>query len=122
MASNTHPDRTPTPGSDIPRIPTATSAALELLNHRWVPQLLYLLCQGDARFSDLADALPRLSRRVLTDRLRALAAEGLIHRGVTEGPPTRITYQLTTLGEQLQDTFTELDAWAADYHPTPADH
>ncbi len=123
MTFNTRPARSATAEVETqPRISEQTSAALDLFTQRWVPHLLYLLCQGEARFSDLADALPGLSRRVLTDRLRALAAEGLIHRTVIDGPPTRITYHLTSLGEQLRDTFTHIDAWAADYRPTPAEH
>lgn len=88
---------------------------MELITRRWVPQLLYLLCHGPARFSDLANALPEISRRVLTDRLRTLANEGLVQRTVTEGPPTQITYQLTEIGEGLRDTLTELDNWAVAY-------
>lgn len=93
-------------------IPAATRAALDLLGQRWVAQLLYLLLPGEARFTELAHALPDLSHRVLTDRLRCLADQGLIQRTVADGPPTRITYKLTDLGEELRDTFTELDRWA----------
>lgn len=115
MASNTHATKAPATTPTKRHIPPATNAAMDLLTHRWVPQLLYLLCQGNARFSDLAHALPDLSRRVLTERLRELADEGLIHRTVTDGPPTRITYQLTALGDGLRDTLTHLDNWATTY-------
>jgi DNA-binding HxlR family transcriptional regulator len=120
---NTRLARSSTAGVETqPRISEQTSAALDLFTQRWVPHLLYLLCQGEARFSDLAYALPELSRRVLTDRLRALADDGLIHRTVIDGPPTRIIYRLTSLGEQLRDTFAHIDAWAADYRPPPLEH
>jgi len=119
MTPTTHVANPPAPPPPRPSIPTTTSDAMDLLTHRWVPRLIYLLCQGDARFSDLARALPGLSRRVLTERLRELADEGLIRRTVTGGPPTRITYELTTAGAALRDTLTHLDTWATTYRSTP---
>ncbi|WP_203855437.1 TetR/AcrR family transcriptional regulator C-terminal domain-containing protein [Plantactinospora mayteni] len=94
------------------RLPAATSAALEVLGRRWTLDLLHVLGHGEARFRDLAEALPGLSRRVLTERLRELADEGLLRRQVDSGPPTRISYALTERGVGLRGVLTGLDAWA----------
>ncbi|MEE6261504.1 TetR/AcrR family transcriptional regulator C-terminal domain-containing protein [Plantactinospora sonchi] len=84
--------RLPTP-PDRPSAPaTGTS---ELLGRRWTPELLQVLGQGEARFGDLVRAVPGISRRVLAERLRQLADEGLLVRRTEPGPPTRISYALT---------------------------
>ncbi|GAB3975721.1 winged helix-turn-helix transcriptional regulator [Plantactinospora veratri] len=94
------------------RLPAATSAALEILGRRWTLDLLHVLGHGEARFRDLAEALPGISRRVLTERLRELADAGLLRRRVDPGPPTRISYLLTPRGAGLREVLTGLDTWA----------
>ncbi|MBE1491952.1 winged helix-turn-helix transcriptional regulator [Plantactinospora soyae] len=96
-------DRSPSPPA---------SAALELLGRRWTLELLFVLSHGEARFSDLVEAVPGLSRRVLTERLRQLADENLLRRRVVTGPPTRISYALTERGAGLRGALAEIDAWA----------
>ncbi|GIG88317.1 TetR/AcrR family transcriptional regulator C-terminal domain-containing protein [Plantactinospora endophytica] len=102
------------------RPPAATSAALELLGRRWTLDLLHVLSHGEARFRDLLDALPSVSRRVLTERLRELSDERLLYRRVDPGPPTRISYGLTPRGAGLRGMLTQLDAWAGSGHQTDA--
>ncbi|MGX7671991.1 winged helix-turn-helix transcriptional regulator [Plantactinospora sp. DSM 117369] len=102
------------------RLPAATSAALELLGRRWVLDLLHVLGHGEARFRDLVEALPGVSRRVLTERLRELADEGLLRRQVDSGPPTRISYALTERGAGLRSVLTGLDTWAGQHDRTGA--
>ncbi|NBF00103.1 helix-turn-helix transcriptional regulator [Nonomuraea sp. KC401] len=108
------------PPADRVLLPSATADAIDLLSRRWMLQLLYVLCQGEARFSELARAVPGLSRRVLTDRLRELADQGLVHRLVDEGPPTRISYRLTDQGAALRTALEHIGSWAATYRPTRA--
>ncbi|MFB4294690.1 winged helix-turn-helix transcriptional regulator [Nonomuraea sp. ATR24] len=101
-------------------MPAATADAIELLSCRWMLQVLYVLCQGGARFSELSRAVPGLSRRVLTDRLRELAEQGLVQRLVGGGPPTRISYRLTDQGAALRSVLEHIGSWAATYRPTRA--
>ncbi|MFI6511932.1 winged helix-turn-helix transcriptional regulator [Streptosporangium sp. NPDC050855] len=101
-------------------LPPSTAAAIDLLSRRWILQVLYLLCQGEARFSQLVRAVPGLSGRVLTERLRELADQGLVRRIVEDGPPTRITYCLTEQGAALRAAFDHIDAWAATHHSVRA--
>lgn len=105
------------PGSGSPQLvlPESAATAFELLSRRWVLHLLYLLCQNEARFSELTQAMPTMSRRVLTERLRTLQTEGLVNRTVDPGPPTRITYQITDLGGRLRPSLEHADAWGIHY-------
>jgi len=93
-------------------VPDPLARELEVLAKRWVLQLLFLLLQRPARFSELERAVPGLSNRVLADRLRELQDAGLVDRQVDPGPPIRSNYALTADGEALRPILTALGSWA----------
>ena len=95
------------------RLDEGTSAALALLENRWALRLLTALTAGPARFTELESAVPRVSRRMMGERLRELEAAGLVRRTVDPGPPITSTYALTTDGEQLTPMLEMLRRWAA---------
>jgi len=90
----------------------AVARGCEVVAKRWVPQLLVLLLERPARFNELASAVPGLSRRMMTERLRDLQDARLVERIVDAGPPITSTYRLTAEGEQLRSTLEELCSWA----------
>lgn len=95
-----------------PVLAGAVARGCEVLAKRWTPQLLVLLLQGPARFSVLVAAVPGLSRRVMSERLRELQDARLVERTVEPGPPITSTYRLTPEGEQLRPALEELCTWA----------
>ncbi len=101
------------------RLDERTSAALALLENRWALRLLTALTAGPARFTELERAVPRVSRRMMGERLQELQAAGLVRRTVDPGPPITSTYALTTDGEQLTPMLKMLRRWAAA-RPAPA--
>jgi DNA-binding HxlR family transcriptional regulator len=101
-----------TPGSSVCR-------AFDLLGKRWTGLILALLRDGPLRFTELLHAVPGLSDRVMTERLRELAAAGLVQRNVDPGPPTAITYQLTDVGSAVGPVIDAVLEWATVL-PEPA--
>ncbi len=93
----------------------AVARGCEVLAKRWAPQLLVLLLEGPARFSELASGVPGLSRRMMTERLRELEDARIVERVVDAGPPITSTYRLTPEGEQLRPALEELCAWAEQW-------
>jgi DNA-binding HxlR family transcriptional regulator len=69
--------------------------AVELVGARWTGAIIQLLLPGHARFSELRLAIPEMSDRMLSERLRELEAEGIVHRTVIPDVPVRIEYALT---------------------------
>jgi DNA-binding HxlR family transcriptional regulator len=88
--------------------------AVELIGKRWTGAIVQVLMvsEGPLRFSQVAAAVPELSDRLLSERMKELEARGLIRRTVRDGPPTRVEYALTEMGEQLEPAVVQLQAWA----------
>lgn len=86
-----------------------------LLGKRWSGLIVALLIQRAAYFSELRRGIPGISERMLSDRLTELAEAGLVLRQVDEGPPLRVSYQLTEAGRALRPALEELQLWAEAY-------
>ena len=85
---------------------------VELVGKRWSGAIIYVLMQGGTmRFSEIGHAVPDLSDRLLSERLKELEARGIVERRVQDGTPTRVEYELTERGRDLRDALAELKAW-----------
>jgi DNA-binding HxlR family transcriptional regulator len=87
-------------------------AAIELIGKRWTGAIVSALTEGPMRFGELLKAVPGVSDRLLSKRLRELEREGLVEREVEAGSPVRVTYSLTERGAGLRPAIAELQEWA----------
>jgi DNA-binding HxlR family transcriptional regulator len=87
--------------------------AVELVGRRWTGAILMVLLQGASRFTDIVHAVPGLSDRLLSERLKELECEGIVTRIVHPETPVRIEYQLTEKGHDLSDVAEAVTAWAS---------
>ncbi len=102
-------------GPGEPEVCPRFHAAVELIGRRWAGAILFTLIDGPHYFRELLVAVPGLSDRLLSQRLRELEAEGLVERAVHEGPPARVSYRLSTAGEELVPSLREIHAWAQEH-------
>jgi DNA-binding HxlR family transcriptional regulator len=86
--------------------------AVELIGRRWSGAIVFALLAGRTRFTELAGAIPGISDRLLSERLKELEGEGIVERIVTPDTPVRIEYVLTTKGRDLAEVFDAVSAWA----------
>lgn len=86
--------------------------AFELLGKRWTGLIIRTLLNGQNRFSDIEEAIPNMSARMLTERFKELEKEGIIIRKVYPETPVRIEYELTEKGRDLQSAMDEIQKWA----------
>jgi len=93
-------------------------AAIELIGKRWTGAILSCLTVGPQRFGELTRAVPGVSDRLLSRRLRELEEEGLVERDVESGAPVKVTYSLTEKGADLGPVIHELKLWATRWHET----
>jgi len=86
--------------------------AVELVGRRWTGAILRVLMDGPLRFSEIAQAIPELSDRLLSERMKELEARGMVARTVIPGPPLRVQYELSQMGSELEPALSELQRWA----------
>jgi DNA-binding HxlR family transcriptional regulator len=90
--------------------------AIELLGKRWTGAIVRVLMhRSPLRFSEVAQAVPALSDRLLSERMKELEARGVVERTVLSGPPVHVEYRLTEMGCALGPALSELRDWAREW-------
>src|SRR6187551_1527472 len=92
--------------------------AIELIGKRWTGAIVCALTERPMRYAELRKAVPGLSDRLLSQRLRELEEEGLVERQVEAGTPVRVIYSLTEAGQELDPVLSELQTWARRWKKT----
>jgi len=87
------------------------AATLGIIGGRWKTQILYQLAFGTKRFGEIGVRIPAISRKVLTEQLKELEKDGLVHRKQYKEIPPRVEYSLTELGESLSPIFDQIAIW-----------
>jgi DNA-binding HxlR family transcriptional regulator len=85
--------------------------ALEVLHGKWKVQLVFLMARGVRRHGRLLACLPGVSKKVMTDTLRALERDGLVMRKIYAEVPVRVEYSLTPLGWTITEPLVALSEW-----------
>jgi DNA-binding HxlR family transcriptional regulator len=84
---------------------------LRVLSGRWKAVILYRLQHGPQRFNALRRQIPAVTQRMLTQHLRELEADGILHRRVFEVVPPHVEYSMTPLGLTLLPILDAMAAW-----------
>ena len=104
---------------DLPACPVET--ALTLMGDRWKVLIVRDLLMGTKRFGELKKSLDGISQKVLTQHLRIMEENGLIHRKVHAEVPPRVEYSLTDLGKSLKSIHDAMWRWGEEYKTTIAE-
>ena len=104
-------------GGDSPEAPHCCPHfhdAVELVGKRWTGAILYVLLdtRRPMRFSEIGHAVPDLSDRLLSERMKELEKRGIVKRRVTGTSPIKVEYELTQCGRELDPALAELKRWA----------
>lgn len=87
------------------------TAAVAVIDGKWKTALLWRLESGPYRPGELRRQVPGLSEKVLTQALREMEADGLVHREVHEALPLKTVYSLTEFGRDLAEALAPLSDW-----------
>jgi DNA-binding HxlR family transcriptional regulator len=87
------------------------TAAIAVIDGKWKTALLWLLESGPHRPGELRRRLPGLSEKVLTQALREMETDGLVHREVHAVLPLKTEYSLTTFGRELSEALAPISDW-----------
>jgi DNA-binding HxlR family transcriptional regulator len=88
--------------------------AVEVIADKWSVVVLWGLNDHPRRHSELVDLIGGISKKVLTQTLRRLQANGLVARTDHGGVPPRVDYELTSLGTTLMPSIRMLTLWAEE--------
>jgi DNA-binding HxlR family transcriptional regulator len=94
-----------------------TQTVLDLLARKWSVGVLYLLARGTRRYSELFYEVGEVSKKALTETLRALERDGLVRRRAYPEVPMRVEYSLTPLGWSITSLLMTMYEWAAQHVP-----
>jgi DNA-binding HxlR family transcriptional regulator len=90
-------------------------AAMDVVSGKWKSLILWELNNyGTRRFGELKSGLPGVSEKMLTQHLREMEEDGLIHREVYREVPPKVEYSLTEHGRTLNAALLPLGAWGTE--------
>ena len=103
----------------VPTVCTRFHKAVELIGGRWTGAIIQSLLNGPTRYATIRAAIPEISDRMLSDRLRILETEGLVERRVLPETPVRVEYLLTQKGKSLEPALGAIGSWAQQWIDAP---
>ena len=99
---------------ELPECPVATT--VQLIGNKWKLLIIRnLVYNKKQRFTDFIKSINGISKKVLTDNLRALESDGIVEREVFAEVPPRVEYSLTELGKTLKPLLDVMSNWGTDY-------
>ncbi|EDM34228.1 hypothetical protein PBAL39_17374 [Pedobacter sp. BAL39] len=85
---------------------------MRYIGGKWKPIILARIEPGNVRFGRLTVQIPDISRKILTQQLKELEADGLILRHSYNEKPPRVEYELSAVGKTLIPVLTAMNEWA----------
>ncbi|WP_193198677.1 winged helix-turn-helix transcriptional regulator [Nostoc sp. MG11] len=98
------------------RLNCEVETTLKVIGGRWKVLIIRELMDGVKRFGELQRALPGITQKMLTQQLREMEEDGIIHREVYPQIPPKVEYSLTSLGESLQPILYAMHEWAIKHY------
>ena len=90
-------------------------ATLDLIGGKYKALILWHLAESTLRFSELKNVIKGATPKMLTQQLRELEAQKLIHREVYPIIPPKVEYSLTELGHSLLPILVAMRDWGSEY-------
>jgi DNA-binding HxlR family transcriptional regulator len=84
---------------------------LDIIGGRWKVLILWQLFDRERRFSELFRAIVGITQKMLTQQLRELEKDGIVHRQVYAQIPPKVEYSLTPLGKTLRPVVDAMCEW-----------
>ena len=95
----------------IERANCPVERTLEVIGGRWKVLILRELFQGVKRFNELQRAVNGITQKMLTQQLREMESDGIVHREIYLQVPPKVEYSLTPLGESLKPIIDAMHEW-----------
>ena len=93
----------------------AFQRTIELIGKRWSGAIISVMLKVASRFCELREAIPGISDRLLTERLKELESAGIVTREVEPTRPPQVSYGLTPKGQALIPVLDSIASWGHDW-------
>lgn len=101
--------------------PCAIERGMRIIGGKWTGSILWHLKDGPVRFNDLSRMVGGASKRMISERLRQLEAQGLVTRQVLDTAPVSVQYEITEFGRTALGFLDELRRWSESLPPSVRD-
>ena len=98
---------------NLPACPVQT--CLNFISDKWKILIIRDLLTGTKRFSELKKSLAPVTQKMLTQQLRQMENDGIIHREVYPVVPPKVEYSLTELGHSLEPVIEVMKKWGQEF-------
>lgn len=92
--------------------PCPVEKGMRIIGGKWTGSILWHLKDAPVRFNDLARMVGGASKKMITERLRQLEAQGLVTRQVMDTAPVSVQYEITEFGRTALGFLDELRKWS----------
>ena len=89
--------------------------AIDVIEGKWKPIIINALKRGPLRFGQLRRETPEATKKVLTQQLRELEADGIICRKSLCESEEHPKYALTSYGKTVVPILTQMAKWGATH-------
>jgi len=86
-----------------------------IMQGKWKLAIMYFLADKTYRFGELHRAMPNIRQGYLTQQLRELESDGVVHREVYKQVPPKVEYSLTPIGREFLPVIVEMEKWGGKY-------
>jgi DNA-binding HxlR family transcriptional regulator len=91
------------------------TAAFAAIGGKWKMIIIYWLAESPKHFAALRKLMPSISQKVLTQQLRELESDGLVHRDPKGAVPAPVEYSLTDYGRSVLPLIEEVRSWGRSH-------
>ena len=88
---------------------------LSVIGGKWKALILWHLKEKTIRFGELKRSLPKITQKMLTQQLRELELDGIVHRKVYAQVPPKVEYSITEYGQTLTPIFEAMSKWGDEH-------
>ncbi|WP_432666562.1 helix-turn-helix domain-containing protein [Wukongibacter baidiensis] len=100
---------------DLLKMGCSVGIANVVMQGKWKFAIIHFLSKGTMRFGEIHRALPNIRQGYLTQQLRELEKDGIVHREVYKQVPPKVEYSLTEIGREFLSVTEAMDEWGKKY-------
>jgi DNA-binding HxlR family transcriptional regulator len=91
--------------------PCPVTTTLSVIGGKWKPIILFIISDGKKRFGEVRKLIPAITQKMLTQQLRELEQDRIVHRKVYPVVPPKVEYSMTEYGRSLSPILEAMAAW-----------